>query len=159
MNEGNTVNKLMPINVGKQGLDLVRHFEGFQPQVYACPAGKPTIGFGHVVREGETFNQPISVQEAYDLLKKDLAIAEDALHRLVKVPLAICQFDALASFIYNIGVGAFEKSTLLKRLNEGEDPYDVSSEILKWVFAGKKRLKGLMRRREAERFLFIKGST
>ena len=152
------MNKLMPTNVGKQGLDLIRHFEGFQPQIYTCPGGKPTIGYGHVVREDESFNQPIGIQKGYDLLKKDLIIVENALHELVKVPLATYQFDALASFIYNVGVGAFGKSTLLKRLNEGEDPYDASAEFLKWVFAGKKRLRGLMRRREAERGLFIKGA-
>jgi len=151
------MNKIMPEQVGKSGLDLIRHFEGFQPHVYTCPGGMPTIGFGHVVKEGETFEQPMSVQQAYDLLKEDVKFVEKALQDTVKVPLTIYQFDALSSLIYNIGVGAWEKSNFLKRLNDKEDYYEVSSEFLRWVFAGSKRLRGLMRRRETERQLFIKG--
>jgi len=145
---------IMPDHIGKKGLDLIRHFEGFQPKEYACPAGKPTIGYGHVLRDGEKFPEGISIGEATDLLKKDLQFVENVLHATVKVPLISSQFDALASFIYNVGSGNWEKSSFLKRLNNREDLYEISSEFLKFVYVGSKRMRGLMIRREAERNLF-----
>lgn len=148
---------IMPEKTGKQGLELIRSFEGFQPSIYKCPAGRPTIGFGHVVKDDEDFPNLLTVQDAYDLLKEDLKPVEEAIHETVDSLLSASQFDALASFIFNIGIGAWRESSFLKRLKEGADYYDASSEFLRWIYAGKKKLRGLMRRREAERNLFIKG--
>lgn len=141
--------------ISQRGLDLIKQFEGFSPIPYTCPGGKLTIGFGHVMREGETFETPMTQRQAEKLLKRDLEWVKSVIERTVTVPLSTYQFDALASFIFNIGSGAWETSTLLKKLNEGEDIFVVGSEFLRWIFSGGKRQRGLMRRREAERKIFL----
>ena len=136
----------------KRGIDLIKAFEGFSPIIYLCPANIRTIGYGHVVQKGETFTR-ITRDEADVLLKKDLYQAERSVMRLIRVFLTDNMFDALASWTFNLGSGALQRSTLRARLNRGE--YDeVPGEIRKWVFAGGRRLQGLVRRREAEASLF-----
>lgn len=134
------------------GIALIKKFEGFSPVPYTCPAGKPTIGYGHVIKPGETFTT-LHEHQADALLKRDLANREQAVTLLVKVPLTQGQFDALVSFVYNLGVPALKTSTLLKRLNQGK--YDQAADnFQRWVFVGKTKLKGLENRRAAEWALF-----
>ena len=134
------------------GIALIKKFEGFSPVPYKCPAGVLTIGYGHVIREGELFTS-LHEHQADALLKRDLVNREQAVKLLVKVPLTQGQFDALVSFVYNLGAGALKSSTLLKRLNEGK--YEQAADnFQRWVFVGKKRLAGLERRRGAEWALF-----
>lgn len=130
------------------GIALIKRFESFCATVYRCPAGKPTIGYGHVVLLGEQFGT-ITEADAIELLRHDLAIAEGAVRRLITVPLTQSQFDALVSFTFNVGEGALEKSTLRRRINQGNWAL-AKSELLRWVYAGGKKLKGLVARREEE---------
>ena len=145
------------MQIGKKGLDLIKEFEGCQLKAYKCPAGVWTIGWGTTepingvaIHEGMTITQ----KQADELLLKNLKSYESGVNRLVKVKLNQNQFDALVSFTYNCGVGALQKSTLLEKLNKG-DYIGASNEFPRWNKAGGKVLKGLVRRREAERKLFL----
>lgn len=138
------------MNISEKGIALIKRFEGFSATPYRCPAGKWTIGYGHVIVKNKQIQQ-LSEEEAHQLLLKDVQRAEDAIRRHVEVKITQKQFDALCSFIYNVGVGAFVRSTLLKKLNRREK---AASEFDRWVYAGKEILPGLIARRQAERELF-----
>lgn len=140
------------MNTSKAGVDLIKHFEGFQEHAYLCSAGVPTLGYGHTssVKLGQT----ITKLGAENLLKMDLFPCEHAVKGLVTRPLTQNQFDALISFIFNLGEGAFSKSTLLKRINESKDS-EASMEFLKWVNAGGRPLEGLAKRRKAESYMYM----
>lgn len=142
-------------HVTNQGLDLIKHFEGFSPTIYICPGGWPTIGFGHIVhdQERERFAGGISANEAEDLLRRDVCVAERAVLRLIRVPLTDGQFDALSSFAFNLGSGTLQRSTLRRKVNR-EEHTAVPAEFRRWVWAGGRKLKGLVRRREAEANLY-----
>lgn len=144
------------MQTSEQGIALIKRFEGFSAAPYFCPAGKPTIGYGHVIRQGEAFPYlGISEQQATSLLKQDLIPVENTLKKRVVYPINQCQFDALASFIYNAGIQAFEKSTLLRILNQGDVP-SAAAQFNRWVYAAGKPLEGLKKRREAEKSLFLR---
>jgi lysozyme len=101
------------------------------------------------------FEKPITEQRASQILMMDMTYAQQAVDRLVKAPLTQNQFDALVSFVFNIGEGAFAASTLLRLLNKRR--YDEAAlEFNRWIHAGGKRLEGLIRRRRAERELFLR---
>jgi len=141
--------------ISRQGLDLICRFEGFSPIIYMCPAGYPTIGYGHLITEAnkKRFLDGINEDEALDLLRQDVAVAERAVLRLINVPLTQGQFDALASFTTNLGAGALQRSTLRRKVNREENA-DVPAELMKWVWAGGKKLKGLVRRRADKASLY-----
>ena len=138
-------------HVTEEGLNLIKRFEGFSHTIYICPAGYPTIGYGHVVlaHEQDQFATGITQAEATELLRKDVRIAERAVLRLISVPLTDGQFDALVSFTFNLGAGALQRSTLRRKVNRGEHK-GVPAELMKWVWAAGKKLPGLVRRRQAE---------
>ena len=142
------------MKTSQAGVNLIKSFEGVQYTAYVCPAGILTIGYGHT--GPDVFpGQHYSDQQAEVVLRKDLQKFEDAVSRHVKVPLNQHQFDALVSFVYNIGEGAFSESTFLRRLNACEDPCIVAKEELpKWNKGGGKILAGLSRRRSSEIELF-----
>ena len=137
--------------VTEEGLNLIKRFEGFSHTIYTCPAGYPTIGYGHVVlaHEQDQFAAGVTQAEATELLRRDVRIAERAVLRLISVPLTDGQFDALVSFAFNLGAGALQRSTLRRKVNRGEHE-GVPEELMKWVWAAGKRLAGLVRRRGAE---------
>jgi len=137
--------------LSQNGLDLIKGFEGLRLSAYQDSAGVWTIGYGHTgnVQPGDRITQA----QADDLLQKDTAWAQQAVRDQVKVPLSQGQFDALTSFTFNLGAGALEKSTLLKKLNAG-DYAGAQAEFGKWVHAGGEVLQGLVRRRAAEADLF-----
>lgn len=141
------------MKVSDRGLEVIRIFEGFSPRPYICPAGYLTIGYGHVVRPGEVF-VVIDEGKAEELLREDVRIYECKVLKLIKVPLTQGQFDALVSFTYNLGAGALQRSTLRMKLNRGEY-LDAADEFPKWVWAGGRKLRGLIRRRMEERKLFL----
>ena len=140
-------------HIADKGLNLIKAFESFRAKKYICAGGYPTVGYGHVIRPGETFTT-LSESEASDLLAKDVGVAERAVLRLIKVPLSYGQFDALVSFTFNLGSGALQRSTLRSKVNRGEY-IEASGVFGKYIFAGGKKRKGLVRRREAERLLFL----
>jgi lysozyme len=136
------------------GLELIKRFEGFAATPYLCPAGYPTVGYGHVVLAGEDFSGGVSQAQATDLLRADVRVSERAVQRLVSVPLEEYQFDALVSFTYNLGGGALQRSGLRRKLLR-QEYIAAADEFPRWVYAGGRRLSGLIRRREAERALFL----
>ncbi len=95
-----------------EGLALIKRFEGFASETYICPGGWPTIGYGHVVRDGEQvrFANGIDEATAEELLRRDVESAERAVPRLIRVPLEDGQFDALCSFTFNLGAGALQRA-------------------------------------------------
>ncbi|MCL6419408.1 lysozyme [Aestuariirhabdus haliotis] len=135
-------------HITQDGIDLIKRFEGFSSTVYICPAGYPTIGYGHLVRSGESFHE-ISETEAEELLRKDVESAERAVLRLVNVPLTDGQFDALVSFTFNLGSGALQRSTLRRKVNH-QAHAEVPEQLMRWVWAGGRKLNGLIKRRNAE---------
>ena len=137
---------------------LIREFEGFVASAYLCPANVWTIGIGTTVypngakvKKGDKCTQ----DQALEYLQHDLRSFEKTVNDSVKVPLSQNQFDALVSLAYNIGSGAFKNSTLLKKLN-AKDYAGAADQFLVWNKGGGKVLKGLIRRRDAERALFLK---
>ncbi|AFZ34651.1 glycoside hydrolase family 24 [Stanieria cyanosphaera PCC 7437] len=106
------------LTTSKAGINFIKLWEGLRLKAYRCPAGKWTIGYG--TTKGVKAGQEITQREAESLLRNDLVVFEDATRNLVKVQLSQNQFDALVSFVYNVGEGAFAKSTLLQVLNEGK---------------------------------------
>ena len=145
------------MKTGKEGKNLIKKYEGFRSHAYVCPAGVNTIGFGTTRINGKPVpeNMKITLDEANVFLDADLYDFENGISSLVKVELNQNQFDALVCFVYNIGLGAFKKSTLLRKLNS-EDFDGASKEFLRWNKAGGKVLPGLVRRRESEMNLFLK---
>ena len=142
-------------NVTEEGLDLIKWFEGFSPIIYICPAGWPTIGYGHVVRDQarKQYEDGIDEAAADELLRRDVETAERAVLRLIRVPLKDGRFDALCSFTFNLGAGALQRSMLRRKVNRKEHGA-VPTEFRRWVWAGGRELKGLVRRREAEAGLY-----
>ena len=139
------------MNIGNKGLEMIKHFEGLELGAYKCAAGVWTIGYGHIkdVQEGDV----ITEQEADDMLVEELKEYENYINTLVKCDLNQNQFDALVSWVYNLGPANLQASTLLKVLNAG-DYAGVPAQIMRWNKAGGKVLEGLTRRRQAEADLF-----
>lgn len=143
------------LRVSEEGIALIKRWEGLRLTAYECAGGKWTIGYGHT-RNAKP-GMAISEAVADKLLRQDLDEVERAVRSKVLVPLSQHQFDALVSFVFNVGAAAFERSTLLKKLNAGR--YDeVPGELMKWVYAQGKRLDGLVNRRAAEAGLWARGS-
>ena len=141
------------MNVSENGLDLIKRFEGCRLSAYQDSVGVWTIGYGHT--RGVKRGDKITRAQADEFLAQDAAGAASDVERRVKVPLNQNQFDALVSFTFNLGDGNLKSSTLLRRLNEGN--YRAAADQFgRWVFAGGVLLDGLVKRREAERQLFIK---
>ncbi len=142
-------------HITRDGLNLIKQFEGFEPEIYLDAAGLPTIGYGHLIRKGEhkMFENGISESAAEALLAKDVWTAESGVLRLISVPLTDGQFDALVSFTFNLGSGALQRSTLRRKVNR-EEHHEVPEQLMRWVWAGGRKLKGLVRRRAAEAELY-----
>jgi lysozyme len=138
-----------------EALELICRFESFSAKIYICPAGYPTIGYGHVVKshEKEKFAGGITEPEAKIILQADVAIAERAVLRLISVPLTDGQFGALVSFTFNLGSGSLQHSTLRRKVNRQEHN-EVPEELGKWVWARGRKLSGLIKRRRAEATLY-----
>jgi lysozyme len=143
------------MNISEAGIDAIAQREGERLTAYPDPAtgGEPwTIGVGHTggVEQGDTITQ----DESRAFLAADLAKAEAAINRGVKVPISQNEFDALCSFTFNVGVANFMTSTLLRLLNIG-DHKDAANEFPKWNRAAGKIMAGLVTRRAGERDQFL----
>ena len=141
-----------PRYISDVGLSLIKKFEGCRVNAYLCPAKVWTIGYGHTktVKPG----QKITLEFANQLLQQDVAVFEQAVSKLVKVPINQNQFDALVSFSFNVGVGALTQSTLLSLLNR-KNYLGAAEQLLRWTKAGNVTLKGLVDRRKEEYELFL----
>lgn len=137
------------------GRRLIKTFEGYRSEAYLCPSGIPTIGYGHT--SGVVMGDTCTRQEAEKFLIEDLRHAENVVNAQ-NLDLNQHQFDALVSFVYNVGSGNFQGSTLLKLLKQDARAYDtLEAEWKKWKYSNKTELEGLVRRRAAEWSLYKNG--
>lgn len=150
------------MRISEEGIELIKRFESFRGRPYICPAGKWTIGYGSTFYPDGTSVTPldkeITEQEAEGILLVNLEDYERYVNRVVDVEVTQSEFDALTSFCYNVGSGNFGTSTLLRMLNEGYAKAFVADQFDRWVHGGnpKRVLNGLVRRRAAEKALFLK---
>jgi len=139
------------MKISQEGLSLIKKFEGCELDAYKCAAEVWTIGYGSTkgVKEGDTITQ----EEADKLLLHEMEEYEGYINNIVEVDLKQNEFDALVSWVFNLGPANLKASTLLKVLN-AKDYQGVPEQIKRWNKAGGKVLEGLIRRREAEALLF-----
>ena len=140
------------MTTSKSGKDLIKAFEGLRLDAYLCPAGVPTIGWGHT--KGVRMGQRVTLQQAEDMLVSDLAPCERILNAM-GVNFRQEQFDALVSWIFNLGTGNFSTSTLRKRILNDASDEDIAREFTKWIYSNKKALPGLINRRVLEANMFV----
>lgn len=147
------------LRTSPNGLELITQFEGLRLQSYYCPAGKLTIGVGHVILASENIPKEITRQQAMDLLAKDVERFERGVRKNIRVTLNQNQFDALVSFTFNVGEGGLVDTNVARAVNDGRFA-DVPSALNAWTRAkvGSKMeiLPGLVRRRAAEGELFAR---
>jgi lysozyme len=148
----------MVLHINEAGMELIKHYEGWRESPYLCSAARPTIGYGSTWdRNGDavTLDHPnITKKQGEHLLLREVRHSEEAITKLIKSELTENMFSSLCSFIYNVGSGNFQKSTLRMRLNRGQ--YErAADEFPKWRKAGGRVVKGLVRRRKQERELFL----
>jgi lysozyme len=145
---------------GTAGIEMIKFFEGFRSAPYKCPAGIPTIGYGATFypdgKKVTMTDKAITEQEGTALLQNMLVSFEKYVDSYCVDTITQNQFDALVSFTYNLGPANLKSSTLLKKVNANPEDETIHLEFMKWVKAGGKTLKGLVRRREAESQLYFK---
>ena len=136
----------------QQGLDLIKKYEGLRLEAYKCPAGVWTIGYGHT--KGVVKGMKITKEEAEKLLQQDVSVFELQVINTVG-KLSDCKIDALVSFAYNVGIAAFRNSTLCRKVKANSDDPAIRNEFMKWVYAGSKKLQGLVKRRAEEAEMYF----
>lgn len=141
------------MNLSDAGLQAIASREGFSGNSYPDAGGR-SIGYGHYILIGESFNEPISPQQGMDLLRADAALAEKAVQAYVTVPINQNQFDALVSFAYNVGVNAFKSSTLLSLINQG-NLAGAAAQFPRWDKSQGQVLPQLIARRASEQQQFL----
>ena len=135
------------MKASEQLIEKIKEFEGFSSTAYRCPAGVWTCGFG--TTKGITPTTHCTRAEAEQWLRRDLAPIEAYLNTIPEVDTQ-GKYDALSSFIFNLGLGNFKSSTLLKKIKAGAPVEQIQAEFRRWVYAKDKKLKGLVKRREWE---------
>ena len=135
-----------------KGIALIKEFEGLRLKAYKCPGGVWTIGYGHTA--GVKPGMVITEAQAEEYLKANLIAFERYLNGL-GLALNQNQFDALISFIYNVGTGNFSSSTLLRKVRANPQDNSIMDEFLRWVYSKGRVLSGLQRRRLAEMKLYF----
>lgn len=140
------------MKISRQGIELTKSFESFSSKIYTCPAGRRTIGYGHLLNIKENYKN-LSKIEAYNILKKDIYIAERSVLRNICIELNQNQFDSLVSFTFNVGGAAFQRSTLRQKINYLE--VELYEEFMQWVYVRGRKSRGLIHRRAIEANLFL----
>lgn len=144
----------------KKAYELIAKWEGFKGSPYLCPANIPTIGYGSTYypdgRKVQLTDKPINEAKAMDILCQVSEYKVDGINRYLNIQLKQHQFDALVSFVYNVGLEAFRNSTMLRKINAG-DIKGAAKEFDRWVYSNGSKLRGLVRRREDEKRLFVEG--
>lgn len=140
------------MKISRNGIELIKSHEGLRLASYVDSAGVWTIGYGHTggVKMGDVITQ----EQAEQFLIADLATAEEAINRQL-LKLNQNQFDALVSFVFNVGAGNFGSSTLLRRIKENPTDRDIEMQFRRWVYANGKVLPGLVKRRKDESKLYF----
>ncbi len=147
------------MRTSEKGIALIKQCEGFRSKPYRCPAGVPTIGYGSTVYPDGTHvrieDEPITEAVAEGILKRQLNRYENGISRYVVSTINQPQFDALVSFAYNVGLGNFKNSTLLKKVNKDSNDKTIADEFKKWTRCNGVILKGLTQRRCKEAELYF----
>ena len=143
-------------HVNEAGFELIKRFEGLSLKTYYCPANIPSVGYGHALNKHEMqkFKNGITEAQALELLQEDIRKAELAVSLFIKAPLTDNQYSAVTSFTYNVGSAALQRSTLRAVINRSEHEL-VPTELMRWVYAGYRKLSGLVLRRVAEGQLYV----
>jgi len=145
--------------LSQKGVDLIKQFEGLSLTPYVCAGGINTIGYGNTYytngKKVSLKDPKITLEQAEELLKHSLSTYEKAVDSFCRDDISQPQFDALVSFAYNVGTGALQKSTLIKKVNANPKDVTIADEFLKWNKAGGRVLVGLTRRRQAEANLYF----
>jgi lysozyme len=148
------------MQINKDCLLLIAEFEGLSLKPYLCPAKKATIGYGNTYyKDGKKvtmLDNPITKEEALELLKVIVDSFTKQVDNLVSTPLNQNQINAVVSFAYNVGIGNLKNSTLLKLINKDHNQLAISNEFLKWINVGGQKSKGLERRRIKESQIYFK---
>jgi len=142
------------MKTSNEGIEFIKRHESLRLHAYKDAVGVWTIGYGHTSTAKP--GMVITEEEAEKLLIQNLKAVEDEINRYL-LPLKQHQFDSLASFVFNVGVGAFRKSTLLKLLKMDVNHPDIINQFNRWVYGGGKILPGLVRRRKDEANLYMTG--
>ena len=135
-----------------EGKRLIKNFEGLRLEAYKCPAGVPTIGYGHT--KGVKMGQKITAAQAEDYLVEDIGPIERELNNL-EINFRQEQFDALVSWIFNLGLGNFRHSTMLIRISTDASDVEITDQMVRWVNSTGSPLIGLKKRRIAEANMFL----
>jgi lysozyme len=147
------------LKLSQKGVDLIKQFEGLSLTPYVCAGGINTIGYGNTYytngKKVSLKDPKITPQQAEELLKHSLSTYEKAVDSFCRDDISQPQFDALVSFCYNLGAGALQKSTLIKKVNANPKDVTIADEFLKWNKANGTVLKGLTKRRQAEADLYF----
>ena len=147
------------MKVSDKAIKVIKHHEGVRARPYKCPAGLWTVGVGHLIGDGkslpESWNKTFTQEEIDGLLKRDLNRFELGVSKMLpNVRLRQCEFDALVSFSFNLGLGTFQRSTIRQALIRGDKEAAMES-LLKYCKAGGKVLRGLENRRKDEKAMFL----
>lgn len=149
------------MTISQKGIDFIKQWEGFRPTMYHDSVGLPTIGYGTLIDTKEEqwlMTATIDEATAEQLLRTDLRPIEIFVSQVVSKLINQNQFDALCSFVYNLGRTSLRKSTLLKTINTDPNDKWIGSEFEKWCYADGKKNEGLLNRRRAEAELYFSKS-
>ena len=137
-------------------IDLIKQFEGFRPEAYQDSVGVWTIGYGTTIINGQPVKQGMTItqDQALQLVQQEVNKLWSKIESILKVKINDNQMNALVDFAYNLGFGSLKNSTLMRLVNESKFD-EAANQFPRWVYAGGKVLPGLVRRREAERQLFL----
>lgn len=141
------------MKTSQEGINFIKKHEGLRLAAYLDSTGTPTIGYGHT--GGVKLGDVITEQQAEQYLRQDVIMAENEINRH-QLPFNQCQFDALVSFVFNIGIGAFRNSTLLRKAKVDVNDPSIADEFRRWVYSKGRVLPGLVKRRKEEAELYFK---
>jgi len=148
------------MRVSSEGLRLIKHHEGVRAKPYKDCIGLWTVGVGHLIGNGkslpDSWNRVLTLEEIDALLVRDLNRFERGIALQLPVPLKQCEFDSLVSFAFNLGLGTLQRSTLRQQILRGNKK-GAAEQILRYNRAGGKIVKGLVKRRNDEYQLFLRG--
>lgn len=137
------------MKISEKGIEFIIKEEGEVLTAYKCPAGVWTIGVGHTGKDVKK-SMKITKEQSRGFLKTDIKRFEDIVNKSIKVPLKQYEFDALISFAFNVGEGAFSKSALVNKINSSASLKEIETQFRRWIYGGGKVLPVLQSRRERE---------
>ena len=155
--------------ISEFGLTIIATFEKFKPRVYLDEGGKPTIGYGHLIKPGEVFSEGITPERGRELLQQDAEHATHLVDKLVYMAEVVgrevvkdppvgairCQRDALISWTFNLGGRNLADSTMLRWIHDAHPDEDVAEQLIRWVHVDGRRSRGLVRRRHCEAVWYL----